>query len=773
MKSTALNGSSSPLMSYSSGGSAASPATNGPVPPGPSESSADGFQAPGAAGPKPQEISSIPPLLPTVSGGTGSLLPYAKLDKEGRRIVSEAIPAAQISSLLGGPAKDPIRVYAGVGHAGDAQSRAALALEELKRLQAFDRKTLVLVTPTGSGAVDSAFLGANEYMGRGDVATAVVQYGEDPSLVTILKGHEARARATSRALLTLVDGEVKRRSAAGLPVPRVVLFGESLGAWASEDLFLHESAADILNPKAATPIAAALWAGTPHPSKLHKELFGDSHGAPRAAARQFNGAADLAAAGSTQGTHLFFLNHPDDPVTRVGLNLLWHKPADWPLDKPWKPVSTFFGVLKSLPGAVHVTPGKFEAKMHDYRADVPAFVRQAYGYTDITDAQVKAIIAGLETAERPKPPTYLDPIAAAHTGPSSVSSAALLPSNVSGGKNSLLPYATLDEVGRRFVSQVVPASEISRVMQSPAQEPIRIYAGLHSAPSNKLLARRTVEEMAAKGAFDKAAVMLFCTTGSGWAPEDTVEAAEFLTRGNVATVALQYNNQASVLTVLEGREPRAHAMFADLLDAVNVERIRRTAAGLHVPKLFATGESLGAWGGQDALMSQSIHRIAEYGGLRSLDGALWTGTPHASRLHHLWLGEGHVGEGQLAQQFDGIADLQGRDIAKTRFFFINHPNDPIPRLGVSLLWHKPQDWPTDGERWRPGLSFLRTASAMPHSLSPQAGNFVANMHDYRLDKIPFINASVVRLTFGQAVTAERANAVLKAMESRELARANA
>ena len=43
----------------------------------------------------------------------------------------------------GEPAKEPIRVYVGLDSASTAQERAALAVQELERTGAFDRKLLV------------------------------------------------------------------------------------------------------------------------------------------------------------------------------------------------------------------------------------------------------------------------------------------------------------------------------------------------------------------------------------------------------------------------------------------------------------------------------------------------------------------------------------------------------------------------------------------------------------------------------------------------------
>jgi len=54
----------------------------------------------------------------------------------------------------------------------------------------------------------------------------------------------------------------------------------------------------------------------------------------------------------------------------------------------WRPVTTFFQTLVDMKNAQ--VPGQFRAWAHDYRADLPEFVRDVYGLT-CTDEQMAAI----------------------------------------------------------------------------------------------------------------------------------------------------------------------------------------------------------------------------------------------------------------------------------------------------------------------------------------------------------------------------------------------
>jgi hypothetical protein len=54
----------------------------------------------------------------------------------------------------------------------------------------------------------------------------------------------------------------------------------------------------------------------------------------------------------------------------------------------WRPVTTFFQTLIDMKNAQ--LPGEFRAWAHDYRADLPEFIRDVYDLT-CTDEQMRAI----------------------------------------------------------------------------------------------------------------------------------------------------------------------------------------------------------------------------------------------------------------------------------------------------------------------------------------------------------------------------------------------
>src|SRR5438270_5143404 len=74
------------------------------------------------------------------TGSPASLVKWTQLGRMGRRFIASGPTAAEISAVTGKPARDPVRVYVGLGSGDTAQARARLALEELKRQHGFERK---------------------------------------------------------------------------------------------------------------------------------------------------------------------------------------------------------------------------------------------------------------------------------------------------------------------------------------------------------------------------------------------------------------------------------------------------------------------------------------------------------------------------------------------------------------------------------------------------------------------------------------------------------
>jgi uncharacterized membrane protein len=209
-----------------------------------------------------QEPERPQPAAPDRTWSSASLVKWQELGRMGRRFIASGPNATEISAVTGQPAQDPVRVYVGLGSRDTAQARARLALEELKRQHGFQRKVLIVITPTGTGWVDPSAMDTVEYLHHGDVASVAMQYSYLNSPLSLLFQPEYGAEA-SRALFAEIYGYWT-----SLPKdrrPKLYLHGLSLGAMNSEkSAELFETIGD--------PIAGALWSGAPFESRIWRSI---------------------------------------------------------------------------------------------------------------------------------------------------------------------------------------------------------------------------------------------------------------------------------------------------------------------------------------------------------------------------------------------------------------------------------------------------------------------------------------------------------------------
>jgi uncharacterized membrane protein len=299
-------------------------------------------------------------------------------------------------------------VYVGLESAPSPRERVDLAMAELERTGAFDRSLLVLVSPTGTGYVNYVATAALQYLALGDVATVTLQYSRRPSPLSL--GMVRGAREQNRLLWLRLLQRLRDRPG---PRPRVVLFGESLGAHTSQDVFLHWGTLGL----DAMGIDRALWIGTPYGSKWMRQVTrGDRLDVDRESVAVVNDFAQFAALAEQRGSppRFVLLSHDNDGVTKFGPDLLWY-PPDWlgpsrPRPQPvavgsprgippamrWRPLTTFFQSLVDMKNAQ--TSGAFGANQHDYRADLPRFLSEVYGLP-ASEEQLRRIEEILEVRE--------------------------------------------------------------------------------------------------------------------------------------------------------------------------------------------------------------------------------------------------------------------------------------------------------------------------------------------------------------------------------------
>lgn len=332
------------------------------------------------------------------SGGPGSLTAWNTLGREGRAFVAGGPTPAEIGQVTGAPAKRPIRVYAGRATAPDTEERARLAVRELRRTGAFDRRVLAVATATGTGWVDSGLSDPLEYLYGGDTAEVSMQYSFLPSWLSFL-ADKSRSRAAGRALFDAVYRAWVRRPAKHRP--KLVVFGESLGAFGGEAAFR-----DLDDLTSRTD--GAVWVGPPNQTRLwrgfvHRRDAGSPQWRPRydgGARVRFMGArADLAREGRPwERPRVVYLQHASDPIVWWSPDLLLHRPPwlhgprgpDVPRAMRWYPFVTFWQVTADMVFSTDVPPGHG----HRYGADTVdawASVAAPEGWTSARTARLRTI----------------------------------------------------------------------------------------------------------------------------------------------------------------------------------------------------------------------------------------------------------------------------------------------------------------------------------------------------------------------------------------------
>ena len=360
----------------------------------------------GRANEKVEPGYATAPASPLVSGSAESLLPFADLGQQGRRYVTDVVTPELIEQVMGEKAvAHPIRTYVGFNSEPLYQTgRAELALAELDRTGAFDRSVLLLISPTGTGWVDHALIEAAEFLTRGDIATCCIQYARYPSFLSVQK--VALGRGQFRLLLWGVTQRL-----AGLPPeqrPRVLVFGESMGAWTSSDCIMYQG----IDGFDHYGIDRALWVGLPWLAKWSRSGMtrGSSTLVPEGTVGVFDHHDQLAALDDDQRGRLraIVVSHDNDPIAVLGPDLLVQRPpwlADGqrgrgvPQTMRWQPLGTFVQTGMDAMNAMMKVPGEFASFGHDYRADMAAFVRDAYGLPEATDEQLERIEQVLRSLE--------------------------------------------------------------------------------------------------------------------------------------------------------------------------------------------------------------------------------------------------------------------------------------------------------------------------------------------------------------------------------------
>jgi uncharacterized membrane protein len=308
----------------------------------------------------------------------------------------------------------------------------------------------------------------------------------------------------------------------------------------------------------------------------------------------------------------------------------------------------------------------------------------------------------------------------------------------SGSPDSLVPWEDLGLQGRNFVGKGPTPEELSDFSGRPAEEPVRVYAGLASADDVEERAALAVRDLERAGGFAREVLVVATTTGTGWVDPAASDSLEYVMNGDSAMVAMQYSYLPSWMSFLVDQAKARDAGRA-LFDAVYGVWADLPAA--RRPQLLVFGESLGTFGGEAAFSGLADIR-------NRTDGVLWAGPPN---FNELWRGfvedreSGSpewlpvYGDGRTVRFADEAPDLEqpAGPWEDPRVVYLQNASDPIVWWSPRLILNHP-DWLT-GERgpdvsqdmfWIPFVSFWQVTADLVFSTGVPDGHGHKYASDY-------------------------------------------
>jgi uncharacterized membrane protein len=290
----------------------------------------------------------------------------------------------------------------------------------------------------------------------------------------------------------------------------------------------------------------------------------------------------------------------------------------------------------------------------------------------------------------------------------------------SGGPESLVAWDTLGYQGRAFTGRGPTAEQITAISGRPATSPIRVYAGLDSAPTAAERADLAVRELERTGAFTRKVLVVAGATGTGWIEPQSVDSLEYLWNGDTAFATIQYSFLPSWISFLVDQDRATEAGRA-LFEAV-YDRWSTLPTATR-PKLIVYGLSLGSFAAQ-----------APFSGVQDLaartDGALFVGTPNFTEPWSTIGRTRDAGSPLWRPVVDGGRTARYSPDSRTldaagqpgitqpwgtpRVAFLQHGSDSVVWWSYDLLSRRP-DWLAEerapdvspATRWYPVLTFLQ------------------------------------------------------------------
>jgi len=307
-----------------------------------------------------------------------------------------------------------------------------------------------------------------------------------------------------------------------------------------------------------------------------------------------------------------------------------------------------------------------------------------------------------------------------------------------GSAESLVGWQQLGRQGRRFISSGPDAADLSAFFGTSLPAPVRVYVGLNSAATPEQRARLALEELKRAGGFARSVLLLVTPTGTGWVDEASQDPAEYLFRGDVATVAVQYsylNSPLALLTQAAYGAENARAVF------VEIYGYWRTLPAATRPRLFLNGLSLGSLNSD---LSFDLFDIID----APFAGALWSGPPFRNATWQRMTRDREGGspawlpryrDGSVVRFMNQTSGPQAGYGAWNdfRIVFLQYASDPITFFDPSIAWSEP-DWMKQPRgpdvspdlRWFPVVTMLQLAADMVVGTAPSGFGHEFAPEDY-------------------------------------------
>jgi len=315
----------------------------------------------------------------------------------------------------------------------------------------------------------------------------------------------------------------------------------------------------------------------------------------------------------------------------------------------------------------------------------------------------------------------------------------------SGGSGSPLDWQDLGRQGRAFISSGPTLEDLRDFFgDDDVEAPIRVYVGLNSAETVEERSRLALAELERTGAFERSVLVVITPTGTGWVDPGAIDTVEYVHRGDIASVAVQYSYLESAFSLLiepEHGEETAQQLFADVYGHwTKLPRDQRPALYLH-------GLSLGA------LHSDSSFEIYDVIG-DIFEGVLWSGPPYRSETWRsaterrvpgspAWLPRFRDSTViRFTDQYDRL-DMPGVPWGPLRIAFLQYASDPITFFDPSIAYRSPE-WlePPRGPDVTPELRWIPIVTMLQIVADMRAGAITPSGHGHNFAPEHYVDAWV-------------------------------